>query len=100
MGGRRRLCRGCLFVTNADIGRPLRRIGSPAGFTLSLRLRHKKEKFDEKIVDGHRNTSGEAKGLRFRPKPFTLPSVVTTSSGMRFPGLVSFSGLEGRSAAD
>jgi hypothetical protein len=31
MGGRRRLCRGCLFLTKADIARPLRRIGSPAG---------------------------------------------------------------------
>jgi hypothetical protein len=30
-GGRRRLCRGCLFLIKADIGRPLRRIGSPAG---------------------------------------------------------------------
>src|SRR5260370_41816943 len=44
MGGRRRLCRGCLFLTKADISRPLRRIGSPAGsarhFIIIIVIRH------------------------------------------------------------
>jgi hypothetical protein len=44
LGGRRRLCRGCLFLTKADIGRPFRRIGSPAGsachFFIIIVIRH------------------------------------------------------------
>jgi len=44
MGGRRRLCRGCLFLTKADIGCPLRRIESPAGsarhFIIIIVIRH------------------------------------------------------------